>query len=78
MATLVRCDNCGEESGHSPLNWWILDIYGRKVDATGDQIVSETPYHFCSLDCVREFALTRTKDRLKGPKVVQLKTQADN
>jgi len=58
MSTLVKCDNCGELADLTPLNWWVLDIFGRKVDAMGDGIF-ETPYHFCSLDCVCEFASAR-------------------
>ena len=38
MATLVKCDSCNELSDLAPLNWWVLDIFGRKVDVTTDGI----------------------------------------
>ena len=60
MSTLVKCDNCAEVSGLEPLNWWVLDIFGRKVDTTVDRIF-ENPYHFCSLDCVTEFASSQAR-----------------
>lgn len=63
MSTLVRCDCCGEEANLSPLNWWVLDVFGRKVDAYGDNSW-ETPYHLCSLDCVSKFAASLAKEGL--------------
>ncbi len=60
MATLVKCDSCNELSDLAPLNWWVLDIFGRKVDVTTNGIF-QTPYHFCSLDCVSDFARARAR-----------------
>ncbi len=60
MATLVKCDSCNELSDLAPLNWWVLDIFGRKVGVTTNGIF-QTPYHFCSLDCVSDFARARAR-----------------